>query len=55
MFAPGHDLCVAELVEAKRLEVHDVADIEAEDPVFDTVVFQAQVRPCFDLELFLVL
>lgn len=35
--------------------MHDVADVETEDPVFGAVVFEAEVGPCFDLKLLLCL
>ena len=46
-------LGVGELVEAKRLQMHDVADVEAENPVVLTVVFHSQGTACCDFEFLL--
>ena len=31
-------LCIGELIEAKSLQVHDIADVETEDPIVCPVI-----------------
>ncbi len=46
-------LCISKLIEAKCLQVHNIANIEAKDPVICPIVLHSQCATCCDLILLL--
>lgn len=50
-----HNLSVAQLIKAQSLQVHNIAYVEAEDPVISAVVLKTEVRARLNFEFFLKL